>query len=138
MSQDALRQLIENHSRGVLATLKSDGRPQLSNVGYARGDDGRLLISTTNKTAKTANLRRDGRASLHVASDDFWSYAVVEGTTDLSPVAQSPDDETVEALVDYFRRIQGEHPDWDEYRQAMVEEGRLVVRLSVDHIYGRA
>ena len=138
MTDEALRDLVGSSGRGVLVTLKRDGRPQLSNVGYAQGNDGALLISTPATTAKAVNLRRDPRASLHVAQEDFWAYAVVEGTAQLSEPAAAPDDATVDALVDYYRTIAGEHPDWDEYRAAMVAERRLVITLSIDRLYGRA
>jgi PPOX class probable F420-dependent enzyme len=133
---DALRRLIAEQNRGVLVTLKRDGRPQLSNIMYALGDDGLVRISVTDDRAKTANLRRDPRAGLHVTTDDFWAYAVAEGTAELSPVSRSPDDATVEELVGLYRSLNGEHPDWDEYRHAMVSDRRLVVRLEIDHLYG--
>jgi PPOX class probable F420-dependent enzyme len=133
---DALRRLIAEQNRGVLVTLKRDGRPQLSNIMYALGDDGLVRISVTDDRAKTANLRRDPRAGLHVTTDDFWAYAVAEGTAELSSVSRSPDDATVEELVGLYRSLNGEHPDWDEYRHAMVSDRRLVVRLEIDHLYG--
>jgi hypothetical protein len=86
-------------------------------------------VSITEPRAKTRNLRRDPRASILVASDDGWSYAVAEGDAVLTPPAAAPDDDTVEALIALYRNIRGEHPDWDEYRSVMVSEGRLVVRL---------
>lgn len=138
MSEAALRDLVGSSGRGVLVTLKRDGRPQLSNVAYAGAGDDQLLISTPSTTAKAANLRRDPRASLHVAREDFWAYAVVEGTAQLSERANDPNDATVDALVDYYRSISGEHPDWEEYRAAMVAEGRLVITLTIDRLYGRA
>jgi PPOX class probable F420-dependent enzyme len=123
---------------GVLATLKGDGRPQLSNIGYAYDPTaGVVRISVTADRAKTRNLQRDPRASLHVTSADFWTWVVVEGTADLTPVAADPHDGTVEELVAYYRGVNGEHPDWDDYRQAMVAERRLVVRLPVEHTYGQ-
>ncbi len=137
MTKEALRELVGTSGRGVLVTLKRDGRPQLSNVGYAQGAEDELLISTPSTTAKAANLRREPRASLHVASEDFWAYAVVEGTAQLSEPAKDPNDATVDALVDYYRTISGEHPDWDEYRAAMVSEGRLVITLAIERLYGR-
>src|SRR5690625_367821 len=98
MSNAGLRRLLEANNRGVLVTLKRDGRPQLSNIMYAVADDV-IRISVTDNRAKTNNLRRDPRASLHVTSDDFWSYVVVEGTASLSAVATEPDDEAVDELV---------------------------------------
>ncbi|SDY43063.1 PPOX class probable F420-dependent enzyme [Modestobacter sp. DSM 44400] len=123
---------------GVLATLKRDGRPQLSNVGYAFDAAAPLVrISVTADRAKTRNLATDPRASLHVTSPDFWSYVVVEGTAELTPPTADPDDATADELVEYYRAVSGEHPDWREYRTAMVAERRLVVRLRPDHVYGQ-
>ena len=132
---DPLLTLVEAKNAGVLVTIKRDGRPQLSNVSYAL-IDGVVKVSVTDDRAKTKNLRRDPRASLYVVRDDFWSYAVVEGDAELSPVATDPDDATVEELVELFRAVQGEHPDWDDYRRAMVNDRRLVVRLPIGRIYG--
>lgn len=137
MSETAMRRLLETSKRGVLVTLKRDGRPQLSNIIYGLSDD-LIRISVTDDRAKTRNLRRDPRASLHVTSDDFWSYVVVEGDAELSPVAADPDDDTVEELVELYRAMQGDHPDWNEYRAAMVRDRRLVVRLPIAHMYGMA
>lgn len=134
---DALRRVVESSNKGVLVTLKRDGRPQISNIMYAVAD-GVIRISVTDGRAKTRNLRRDPRASMHVTSDDFWSYAVVEGTATLSPVATEPDDDAVDELVELYRAMQGEHPDWDEYREAMVNDRRLVVRIPIERIYGLA
>ena len=75
---------------------------------------------------------------LHVTSEDFWSYVVVEGRAELTPVAAAPDDATVDELVALYRSVQGEHDDWDEYRASMVEGGRLVLRLHPEHAYGMA
>lgn len=134
---DKLLALIADNSLGVLATIKRDGRPQLSHVTY-HFDPRALTIemSVTEPRAKTRNLRRDSRASLLVSSDDGWSYAVAEGDAVLSPPAAAVDDETVESLVSLYRRIAGEHPDWDEYRQAMVVDRRVLVRLPLGHLYG--
>ncbi|MGW3355026.1 PPOX class F420-dependent oxidoreductase [Streptomyces bungoensis] len=135
--QFALLALLSETRGGVLVTLKSDGRPQLSNVSHAYYPDERLIrISVTDDRAKTRNLRRDPRASYHVTSDDRWAYTVAEGTAELSPVAGDPYDETVEELVRVYRDVLGEHPDWDEYRAAMVRDRRLVVRLRVERAYG--
>ena len=137
MTQDALLELLSEGRGGVLVTLKRDGRPQLSNVSHHYYPDERVVrISVTDDRAKTRNLRRDPRASYHVTSADRWAYTVVEGTADLSPVAKDPHDDTVEELVRLYRDVVGEHPDWDEYRAAMVRDGRLVVRLRVEHAYG--
>ena len=127
---------IGGRQRGVLTTIKADGRPQLSNITYHLGEDGIVRISVTDSRAKTRNLRRDPRASLHVTSDDFWQYVVIDGAADLAPPAESADDATVEELVTYYRAVAGEHPDWDDYRRAMVEERRLIVRLRPERAYG--
>jgi PPOX class probable F420-dependent enzyme len=122
---------------GVLATVKRDGRPQLSNVGYAYdAGEGIVRVSVTADRAKTRNLAADPRVTLHVTSKDFWSWVAVEGTADLTPVAADPHDATVEELIDLYRTIRGEHPDWDEYREAMVAEGRLVITVPVERVYG--
>jgi PPOX class probable F420-dependent enzyme len=124
--------------QGVLVTQKADGRPQLSNIAYAVDDDGSIAISVTADRAKTRNAARDPRVSLHVTADDFWSYVVIEGDAELTPVAATPDDATVEALIRLYQQLQGEHPDWDEYRAAMVHDRRLVLRLRPTHVYGMA
>lgn len=122
--------------RGVLATVKADGRPQLSNIMFGIGPDGIVRISVTATRAKTANMRRDPRVSLHVTAADFWSYVVIEGDAELTPVAADPHDATVDELVALYRELQGEHPDWAEYRAAMVADERLVVRLAPTRAYG--
>ncbi len=138
-ADDALERLLTQVNRSVLATIKRDGRPQLSNVTHHYEHSTRIArISIRDPLAKTRNLRRDPRASLHVASADFWSWMVAEGTAELTPVAAHPHDATVAELVDYYRAIRGEHPDWDEYRQAMVRDKRLVLRLHVERCYGQA
>ena len=87
---------VRARDHGVLVTLKADGRPQLSNINYAVGDDGLVRISITAGRAKYANARRDPRVSLHVTADDFWSYVVLEGDADLTPVAAAPDDARID------------------------------------------
>ncbi|GGS96752.1 PPOX class F420-dependent enzyme [Streptomyces daghestanicus] len=136
-TQDALLKLLAEGHAGVLVTLRRDGRPQLSNVSHAYYPAERVLrVSVTDDRAKTRNLRRDPRASYHVTTDDRWAYAVAEGTADLSPVAADPHDDTVEELVRLYRDVLGEHPDWDDYRAAMIRDRRLVVRLRVERVYG--
>ena len=135
---DKLLALIGGNSLGVLATIKQDGRPQLSNVSYyfdAR--EVTIQVSITEPRAKTRNLRRDARASVHVTSDDGWSYAVAEGNAILTPTATTPDDETVEGLIALYRNIAGkDHPDWDEYRRAMVDDRRVLMTMPIAHLYG--
>ncbi|WP_448625776.1 PPOX class F420-dependent oxidoreductase [Geodermatophilus sp. URMC 64] len=123
---------------GVLATVKRDGRPQLSTVGYAYDTEADVVrISVTDDRVKTRNLRRDPRATLHVTGESLWTWVAVEGTAELTPVAADPHDATVEELITYYRGTAGEHPDWDEYRAAMVTDRRLVVRLRPEHAYGQ-
>ena len=133
MDIDAALTFARGHRNGVLVTLKSDGRPQSSNIIHTVTDDGRVRISITADRAKYKNLVRDPRVSLHVSADDFWSYVVLDGDADLSPVAAAPDDVTVDELVEMY---QGEHPDWDEYRAAMVADSRVVLSIRPTHAYG--
>ena len=129
-------EVASSQKLGVLVTLKRDGRPQLSNITHAVGDDGVIRISVTDGRAKTANLRRDPRASLYLGRADGWAYLVLEGTTTLSDVAAAPDDAAVEELVALYRSVQGEHPAWDEYRAVMVKDRRMVVRFAPERAYG--
>jgi len=136
---ERLLALLEGSNLGVLTTLKRDGRPQLSNVTYTFDPATMLIrVSVTDGRAKTANLRRDPRASFYTTTGNFGPYAVAEGDADLTPVATAVNDATVDELVDLYRTISGEHPDWDEYREAMVADKRLVLRLRVTHVYGMA
>ena len=135
--QAALLDLLSSRRLGVLATIKRDGRPQLSNVNYTFDPDrGLIRVSVTDDRAKTANLRRDPRASFQVSSQDGWAYAVAEVRAQLSPVAADPHDATVEELIDIYRAVAGEHPDWDDYRRAMVQDRRIALHLHVERVYG--
>ncbi|MFD3652898.1 PPOX class F420-dependent oxidoreductase [Streptomyces sp. 24-1644] len=135
---DALLRLIGEHDSGVLVTLKRDGRPQLSNVNHAYDPEERLIrVSITEGRAKTRNLRRDPRASYHVTSEDRWAWAVADAKAELTPAAADPHDATVEALIALYRDVKGEHPDWDDYRQAMVRDQRVLLTLRIEHVYGQ-
>ncbi|MFF8745056.1 MULTISPECIES: PPOX class F420-dependent oxidoreductase [Streptomyces] len=137
-AQEGLLRLMGEHDGGVLVTLKQDGRPQLSNVNHAFSPDERVIrVSITEDRAKTRNLRRDPRVSYHVTSDDRWAWTVVDGTAELTPPAAAPDDDTVEALIALYRDLRGEHPDWDDYRRAMVEDRRVLLTLRIEHVYGQ-
>jgi PPOX class probable F420-dependent enzyme len=125
------RHFLKVRHDGILATIKRDGRPQLSNILYFLDDDGRVKISVTQTRAKTHNLRRDPRASLHVQGRDRYEYLVAEGTAQLIE-----GDEVAEALRRYYRKVRGEHPDWAEYDAAMVTEQRLLLSISVERAYG--
>jgi len=133
--EKALAAARDTH-QSILVTLRSDGRPQLSNVLHVVGEDGVVRVSTTADRAKYANLRRNPWAALHVNGPTFWGYAVLEGDVTLSPEATEPDDATVDELVEVYRSISGEHEDWDDYRAAMVRERRVVVRLTPARAYG--
>ena len=126
---------VAAHRNGVLVTQKRDGRPQLSNIVYAVVDDV-VKISITAGRAKYWNLARNPHASLYVSRDDFWAYVVLEGDAELSEVATKPDDPGVDELVALYKVVAGEHPDWDDYRRAMVADKRVVVRLKPSHAYG--
>ena len=119
-----------DRSKGVLITLRRDGRPQSSNIVYVM--DGPVArVSITDDRAKTRNLRRDPRAVLHINSDDFWSYVALDGVVELTPVTTTPGDEVGRELADVYERAAGKpHPNWDEYFEAMVKDKRLVMRFT--------
>jgi PPOX class probable F420-dependent enzyme len=133
---DALAAARANRE-AVLTTIRGNGLPQLSNVLQAVGDDGLIRVSTTADRAKFTNLARRPWAAVHVNGDNFFSYAVIEGDVELSPVAERPDDATVDELVELYRALMGaDHEDWDDYRRAMVEDRRAVVRIRPTRAYG--
>lgn len=114
----------------VLITIRADGRPQSSDIAYAIDGD-TFVISVTHERAKTANMRRDPRVVLHLSEPAAWSYVSFDGTASLSAVTTSPSDRTSDALVAYYESVTGApHSDWEEFRQAMIDERRLVVRLT--------
>lgn len=129
--------LLAESRLGVLATLKANGLPQLSPVTpfYDR-QAGVIYVSMTDGRAKTVNLRRDPRAALEVTRSDGWAWATAEGPVTLTGPGTDPDGPEVEALVDYYRRAAGEHPDWDEYRSVMVSDRRVLMALTVERVYG--
>lgn len=138
-ARETLLDLLASRHLGVLATIKRDGRPHLTTVTYTFDRDrSRIRVSVTDDRVKTANLRRDPRAAFHVSSSDGWAYAVAEVTAELSPVAAEPDDPTVSELTDIYRAIAGEHPDWDDFRRAMVAERRIALSLHLERVYGQA
>jgi PPOX class probable F420-dependent enzyme len=123
--------------QSVLTTIKRDGKPQLSNVVHAVDDDGLIRISITATRAKYHNLRRTPWAALHVNGADFWSYAVLECDAELSAVAADAHDAAVEELIALYRDVaHKDHPDWEDYRRAMVAEQRVVLRLRPQRAYG--
>ncbi|PPJ05365.1 PPOX class F420-dependent oxidoreductase [Nocardia nova] len=137
MELDTALDFARTTSRSVLTTLRRNGRPQLSNVTHWVAPDGIIRISITAGRAKYANLRREPWAALHVTRDDFWGYAVLEADVELTPVAATADDATVEELIAYYRALSGEHPDWADYRRAMVADRRVIARLRPTRAYGK-
>ncbi|SDU23848.1 PPOX class F420-dependent oxidoreductase [Gordonia westfalica] len=131
------RDLLAESSLGVLATIKSSGLPQLSPVtAFYDRDADTIYVSMTEGRAKTANLRRDPRAALEVTGPDHYTWATAEGDVTLIGPGTDPHGPEVEALVDYYRKAAGEHPDWDEYRSVMVSDRRVLMVLSVTRVYG--
>jgi PPOX class probable F420-dependent enzyme len=125
--EQALEFVRANH-RAVMVTNRADGRPQLSPIVCNVDADGRVVVSTRETALKTKNLRRDPRVSLCVVSDGFYGdWVQVDGAAEIVPLP-----EAMEPLVDYYRSISGEHPDWDEYRNAMERERRVIVRITVE------
>jgi PPOX class probable F420-dependent enzyme len=130
--------LIAESRIGVLATLRADGRPQLSPVTpYYDRDAGTIYVSIVEGRAKTTNLRRDPRAALEVTSTDGEAWATADGTAELIGPGTDPHGPEVEALIGYYRSAAGEHPDWDEYRAVMVADRRVLLALHVERVYGQ-
>ncbi|MEM9042447.1 MAG: PPOX class F420-dependent oxidoreductase [Actinomycetota bacterium] len=127
---------VRRHRQAVLITQRASGRPQSSNVVYAVDGTDTIYVSVTESRSKTTNARRTPQVSMHISRADFWAYVVLDCDVQLLPTAASPNDPTVNALVEYYRELNGEHPDWDEYRQAMIDERRLLLRLTPTHAYG--
>lgn len=121
---------------GALITIRRDGRPQSSDITYGL-DDGTFVISITEDRAKTRNMRRDPRVVLHLSDPSSWTYLSFDGTVDLLPATTMPGDATSDALVAYYQTVAGDHPDWDEYRQAMVAQNRLVARFTPTSVVGQ-
>lgn len=137
MTDDALRDLLADSNLATLATIRRDGRPQLSNVSYTYDRERDLIrVSVTDGRAKTANLRRDRRATVLVNASSGWSYAAADVTASVLPVAAAADDASADELVSIYRSIAGEHDDWDDYRRAMVADHRVPLHLRVERVYG--
>jgi PPOX class probable F420-dependent enzyme len=119
---------VRPRHHGILATERADGSPQLSPVTMGVDGQGRVVVSSYPERAKTANARRRPRASICVLSDEFGGeWVQVSGSIEVLDLPEGLD-----ALVDYFRCISGEHPDWDEYRAAMLRQGKVLLRLTID------
>jgi PPOX class probable F420-dependent enzyme len=128
MDIDEARTFLRTNHRAVLATKRSDGRPQLSPVAAALDAEGRVAISSRETAVKVKNLKRDPAASLCVMNDGFFGeWCQVEGTAEIVSLP-----EATELLVEYYRSVAGEHPDWDDYRAAMERERRVVIRIAIE------
>ncbi|MGX1368936.1 PPOX class probable F420-dependent enzyme [Streptomyces canus] len=126
VSLDELLDFVRPRHRAILLTRRADGSPQASPLTCGVDDSGRIVVSTYPERAKTRNAKRDSRVSVVVLSDDWdGPWVQVDGSAE---VIDAP--ESVEPLVEYFRNISGEHPDWDEYRAAMVKQGKSIIRIT--------
>ena len=128
MDADEARRFISENHRGVLITRRKDGGVQTSPVTPGVDGHGRIEISSRETAYKVRNLRRDPRATLCVFTDNFYGpWVQVEGTVEIVALPEAMD-----LLVEYYRRISGEHPDWDDYRSAMEKDRRVIVRFDID------
>jgi PPOX class probable F420-dependent enzyme len=128
VTPDEARAFLRTNHSAVLATVRRDGRPQLSPVLAGVDDAGRVEVSTRETAMKVKNLRRDPRIAMCLLNPGFYGdWGQVEGTAE---IVGRP--EALDLLVDYYRRISGEHPDWDEYRDSMVDQRRVLVRFEIE------
>jgi PPOX class probable F420-dependent enzyme len=126
MDLDSAREFARTHHRAILTTTRADGTPQMSPVLVAVDDDGRIVVSTRQGAMKTRNLRRRPTAWVLVLGDAFWGdWVQVEGDVEIVELPEAMD-----GLVAYYRQISGEHPDWDDYRAAMVRDQRCIIRIT--------
>jgi PPOX class probable F420-dependent enzyme len=130
MNVDEARAFIKQHPRAVFVTRRKDGSPQMTPIVAALDDDGRLMISSRETAIKTKNARRDPRASACFLTEQFYGrHVVVDGTVEIISLPEAMD-----LLVDYYKRLSGEHPDWDDYRSAMERERRCLMRLTIERV----
>ena len=128
MDLDEARQFLRDNHRAILATFRADGRPQLSPVAVAIDGTGRAAVSSREPAFKVRNLRRDPRASLCVVSDEWYGrWIQVDGTANVVSLPEAMD-----SLVEYYRSVAGEHPDWDDYRAAMERDRRVIIRIELE------
>jgi PPOX class probable F420-dependent enzyme len=128
VDREELLAFIRPRHHAILMTTRKDGRPQSSPNTCGVDAEGRIVISTYPERAKAANVRRDPRVSVCVLSDDFGGpWVQIDGTAEVLDLP-----EALEPLVEYFRGISGEHPDWEEYRQAMRDQGKSLIRITID------
>jgi PPOX class probable F420-dependent enzyme len=126
---DQARKFIKERPRAILATRRRDGRPQMSPIVAALDDEGRLMISTRETAIKTKNLRRDPQASVCFMTNEFFGgHVQVDGTAEVISLPEAMD-----LLVDYYKRLSGEHQDWEEYRTAMEADRRVMVLVTIEH-----
>jgi PPOX class probable F420-dependent enzyme len=128
MDTDKAVGFVKENARAILSTHRTDGSPQMSPILVAVDDEARLLISSRETAYKTKNVRRDPRVSMiHLNDGFFGDWVQTDGTAEVVPLPDAMD-----LLVDYYRRLSGEHQDWDDYRAAMEREKRLVIRVTID------
>ena len=128
MEINQARDFLNQHHHAVLATYRGDGRPQMSPILVGVNEEGQAIVSSRETAYKVKNLRRDSRASVCVFTDAFFGdWIQVDGTAHILSMPQA-----LEPLVDYYRRVVGEHPDWEEYRQAMADEKRVLIQINID------
>jgi PPOX class probable F420-dependent enzyme len=128
VDSEVVREFLRTNHRAVMATFRSDGRPQLSPVTVTVDAEGRVVISSRGTAIKVKNLRRDPRISLALMNDNFFGeWYQVEGSAEIIELPEAMD-----LLVDYYRRAAGEHPDWDDYRAAMQRDQRVIVRFAIE------
>jgi PPOX class probable F420-dependent enzyme len=128
MDIDKARAFMKTHHRAIMATYRQNGRPQMSPVGVGVDAAGRVIMSSRETAYKVRNLRRDPRVSVCVFTDEFYGkWIQIDGQAE---IISMPD--ALEDLVDYYKRVVGEHPDWDEYRAAMATEQRVLVRITIE------
>lgn len=136
MDLDRALAFAGEHSKGALLTIQANGMPHASNILYATFDDA-LHVSVTDARVKTHNVRRDPRAAMHVSSEDFWSWLVLEGDVRVSGITNDPGDEPAALLRKVYETIAGPHPDWDDFNRVMIEERRLVLSVLPTRAYGQ-
>lgn len=136
MEFEQARDFLVSRHQAALAVIDDDGTPHVTRIAYALGDDDVVRVSITDGRVKTRHLRDRPRATLHVRGDDPWHWVSVVADAELGSVAETVDDEAVDELLRTYEAIAGPHDDPDEYRRAMVDDERLVLRLHVDRVYG--
>jgi PPOX class probable F420-dependent enzyme len=130
VTPDQARQFVADNHRAVMITRRSAGGLQTSPVTVGIDGDGKVVISSRETAYKVRNLRRRPGAALCVFTDNFFGpWVQIEGAAEIISLPQAMD-----GLIDYYRRISGEHPDWDDYRHAMIDQQRVLIRLTIDHV----